>query len=156
MKIHLRQIPAEGLHLEGEENCLLPDLEAEGVRCAGLLRYNIDIGISAGALLANGTLIQPVELRCVACLEPFAHEIEVKSFAMHEELHGPETFDLTPFMREDLLLNLPPHPHCDRNGGRVCKAAQLPVAQTTGENEAQIKAQPDWSALDKLKIGQQK
>jgi len=22
--------------------------------------------------------------------------------------------DLTPFMREDILLNLPAHPHCDR------------------------------------------
>lgn len=152
MKIHLRQIPAEGLHLEGEEECLLlPELEAEGVRCAGLLRYNIDIGESAGALWANGTLVQPAELRCVACLEPFRHDINVKAFAMHDELHGPETFDLTPFMREDVLLNLPPHPHCDRDGGRVCKAAQI-----IPDDDAQIKAQPDWSALDKLKIGQQK
>ena len=151
MKIHLRQIPAEGLHLEGEEDCLLPDLEAEGVRCAGLLRYNIDVGVSAGALWANGTLVQPAELRCVACLESFVYEINVKAFAMHEELHGPETFDLTPFMREDVLLNLPPHPHCDRVGGRVCKAAHI-----SAEAAAQIKAQPDWSALDKLKIGQQK
>jgi uncharacterized metal-binding protein YceD (DUF177 family) len=151
MKIHLRQIPAEGLHLEGEEDCLLPDLEAEGVRCAGLLRYNIDVGTSAGALWANGTLVQPAELRCVACLESFRYDIHVKAFAMHEELHGPETFDLTPFMREDVLLNLPPHPHCDRDGGRVCKAAR-----TTHDDDTKIKAQPDWSALDKLKIGQQK
>ena len=139
------------MHLEGEEDCLLPDLEAEEVRCAGSFRYNIDIGISTGAIWANGTLTQPVELRCVNCLEPFVHEIEVKLFAMHEELRGPETFDFTPFMREDLLLNLPAHPHCDRNGGRVCKAAAV-----VGKEEVPSKAQPDWSALDKLKIAGQK
>jgi uncharacterized metal-binding protein YceD (DUF177 family) len=150
VKIHLRQIPADGLHLEGEEDCLLADLEQEDVRCAGSLQYKIDIGLSTGALWANGTLVQPVELRCVACLESFVHNIEVNSFAMHEELHGPETFDLTPFMREDLLLNLPPYPHCDRDGGRVCKATPLPVGETAAD--AQTKTQPDWSALDKLKL----
>lgn len=148
MKVHLRQIPAEGLHLEGEEDCVLADLEQEGVRCAGPLRYKIDIGLSDGALWANGALVQPVELHCVNCLEPFVHEIEVKSFAMHEEVHGPETFDVTPFMREDVLLNLPPHPHCDRHGGRICKAMPLPDNETSTET----KAQADWSALDKLKL----
>ena len=110
MKVHLKQIPAAGLHLEGEEECPILELDPEGIRCAGPLHYNIDIGISSGALWANGSLSQPVELRCVSCLEKFVHEIEVPAFAVHTELRGPETVDLTPFIREDLLLNLPAHP----------------------------------------------
>ena len=43
MKVHLRQIPPDGLHLEGEEDCLIPDLESEGVRCVAPMQYNIDI-----------------------------------------------------------------------------------------------------------------
>jgi len=146
MKIHLKQVPAHGLHLDGDEDCPIHDLEAEGVRCAGPLYYNIDVGIAGGALWARGSLSQPVELRCISCLENFVHDIQVPAFAVHTELHGPETVDLTPFIREDLLLNLPAHPRCDRDGNRVCKAKQ-PVTV-----EQDTRQQSDWSALDKLKI----
>jgi DUF177 domain-containing protein len=148
MKVHLKQIPAEGLHLEGEEDCLIPALEAEAIRCAGPLHYNVDVGVSAGALWANGSLKQPVELRCVSCLENFVHDIHVPAFALHTELHGPETVDLSPFMREDILLNMPAHPHCDRDGGRKCKGARSSIATS----EKPDVRKPDWSALDKLKL----
>jgi uncharacterized metal-binding protein YceD (DUF177 family) len=146
MKVHLKQIPTEGLHLEGEEECPIPELETDGVRCAGLLHYDINIGVSGGALWARGSLSQPVELRCVSCLEKFVHEIQVPEFAVHTDLHGPESVDLTPFMREDLLLNLPPHPHCDRDGSGVCKAKRIETAEQDTPRKS------DWSALDKLKL----
>jgi len=146
MKVHLKQIPSEGLHLEGEEDCPIQELEAEGVRCIGPLQYDIDLGVSGGGLWANGFISQRVELRCVSCLEKFVHEIRVPAFAVHMELHGPETVDLTPFMREEILLNLPAHPHCDRDGGRICKVKQV----ATREQDTRRKS--DWSALDKLKL----
>jgi len=67
---------------------------------------------------------------------------------LHTELHGPETVDLSPFLREDLLLNLPAHPRCDRDGGCVCKASRT-VTQARARTDER---KPDWSALDKLKI----
>jgi uncharacterized metal-binding protein YceD (DUF177 family) len=146
MKVHLKQIPPEGLHLEGEEDCPISELQAEEVRCVGPMSYNIDIGVSGGALWATGSLKQSLELRCVVCLEKFAHEIRVPAFALRMELHGPEMIDLTPFMREDLLLNLPAHPRCDRDGERVCKMAQ------SQPRASEAKRKLDWSALDKLKI----
>jgi uncharacterized metal-binding protein YceD (DUF177 family) len=128
VKIHLRQIPAEGLHLE----------------------YELDAGISEGALWVKGELAQPVELQCVRCLEKFPFEIVVNDFTVHTDLTGPEEIDLTPFMREDILLNLPAYPHCDREGGRVCP---MPEVLKNGENSGVLEARPpDWSALDKLKL----
>ncbi|MGI9114839.1 MAG: YceD family protein [Chthoniobacterales bacterium] len=152
MKIHLNQIRPEGLHLQGEEDCPLHDL-AE-VRCAGPLRYSLDLGVSDGALWAQGTIAQPVELNCVACLENFQHEVTVPGFALHTELHGPETIDITPFLREDILLNLPAHPHCDRDGGRVCKGPKLAMTNPAASPEKveAEKRQRDWEALDKLKL----
>ncbi len=132
MKIHLRQIPAKGLHLEDEEECRLPQLDRSEARCAGPLHYSLDAGISEGALWANGELTQPVELQCVRCLERFTFEIKVKDFGVHIELTGQEEIDLTQFMREDLLLNLPAYPHCDREGGRICPA---PVSRHPGDAE---------------------
>ena len=146
MKIHLKQIQTEGLHLEGYEECPIPELEGEEIRCAGPLHYNINLGVAGGALWASGLLSQPVELRCVSCLEKFVHEIKVPAFAVHMDLPGPETVDLTPFVREELLLNLPVHPHCDRDADRICK----PKRVTATEQDA--KRKPDWSALDKLKL----
>lgn len=151
MKIHLRQIHADGLHLEGEEECPIPDLATEDVRCTGGLRYTLDLGISEGALWATGSLAQPVELRCVRCLESFPFDIEAKAFSIHHDLTGPELIDLTPYLREDILLNLPPHPHCDREGGRICPAATRLEAGPPAPEKTE-KRQPDWSALDKLKL----
>ncbi len=150
MKVHLRQIPSEGAHLEGQEECALPGLGGDEVRCTGPLRYNLDVGIAEGSFWANGSLAQPVELRCVRCLDPFPYEIQVPNFALHMPLPGSETIDLTPALREDLLLNLPAHPHCDRDGGRPCGA--LREKEQQAESEQKAKLEHDWGELDKLKI----
>jgi hypothetical protein len=89
MKVHLKQIPSQGLHLSGEEDCPIQELASEEIRCAGPLHYDIDVGVADGGLWANGSLSQPVELRCVSCLQKFVHEIRVPAFAVHTELHGP-------------------------------------------------------------------
>lgn len=146
MKLHLKQIPPDGAHLEGEEDCLIPELESEGIRCVGPMGHKIDVGISDGSLWAKGTLKQKVEMTCVACLERFVHQIAAPDFTVHTELGGPEVVDLTPFMREDILLNLPAHPRCDREGDRQCKAAHHHAPPL------EVKPKLDWSALDKLKI----
>ena len=151
MKIHLRQIPAEGSHLEGETDCPIPELQAEDTQCAGPLSYSLDLGKNHDALWVNGTLRQPVRSRCVACLESFEHTIEVPNFAVHMELAGPEEIDLAPFMREDILLNVPPYPKCDRHGGRNCPAA-TPAEAGDDEAEAKKKREAAWAALDKLKV----
>lgn len=148
MKVHLRQIQADGLHLEGAEECPIPELAAEEVVCTGPLRYSLDMGVSEGSLWVTGTLAQPVELKCVRCLEPFPYDIEVHAFSIHHPLTGPELIDLAPYVREDILLNLPAHPHCDREGGRKCPAA----GKTATAQDEDGKRAPDWSALDKLKL----
>jgi uncharacterized metal-binding protein YceD (DUF177 family) len=146
MKIHLKQIPPQGLHLKGEEDCPISELEAEEIRCVGPLSYDLEVGVSHDALWANGSLRQSVELRCVACLEAFGHQIRLPAFALHIELAGPEIVDITPYIREEILLNLPAHPHCDRDGGQICKAAEAK------SEERDTKRRSDWSALDHLKL----
>ena len=110
--------------------------------------YSLDLGISEGALWANGSL----SCRSNCAASPVWSRFVTTSrsaFAVHTELTGPELIDLTPFMREDILLNLPPYPHCDREGDRVCKAAGTIAARP----DSVIKeAPPAWDELDKLKF----
>ena len=150
VKIHLKQIPAEGLHLEGEEDCPIPELAADGIRCVGPLHYDLDVGISAGALWANGTLKQPVEVSCVSCLEKFVHEIKVPAFALHTELHGPETVDLTPFIPRRYPAESARLSALRSRGRQGLQGAE--GIKKADDNAVLEERPPDWSALDKLKL----
>ena len=86
-----------------------------------------------------------VNVQCVACLRNFTYPVRVEDFATQVELNGRETVDLTDQMREDILLALPPYPHCDWNGQNVCKGALRESTESPGESHA-------WDELDKLKF----
>lgn len=120
MKIHINQIPVGGLHLEGEEPASILDIRDDLVRGIGPVHYALDVGLSDGGLFATGQLSVDLEMECVTCLEPFVHRLEVEDFAFQIDLGGSETVDLTEAIREDILLALPPHPHCDWDGEKTC------------------------------------
>lgn len=146
MKIHIKQIPPEGLHLTGEEEGDILGLEPEGITASSPVEYDLQIGLSGGGLFATGTLRVRVELECVSCLERFVCPVEVPDFAVQVPLEGPETVDLTPMIREDIVLNLPAHPHCDWNGEHACKGVAGVEAPSPPE-EADA-----WGDLDKLDL----
>ena len=147
MKVHISQIPPEGKHYEGEDPNTILDLHEHDIQPLGPVHYTLDVGLSEGGLFATGELGVDVELQCVNCLEHFVHPIRVEDFALQMELTGAETIDLTEPVREDILLALPPHPHCDWSGERVCHGIEAPRL-TAAESHG-----PDvWGALDQLKI----
>jgi uncharacterized metal-binding protein YceD (DUF177 family) len=151
MKVHLNQIPVEGLHIEGTEGNQILDLHDESIHPVGDVRYAIDVGVSDGGLFATGTVGVDLEMECVACLERFLYPLEIPDFACQVELTGREAVDLTDMVREDILLALPPHPRCDWNGRRVCQGASL-RAKTETATEPLSDPRQAWGALDQLKI----
>jgi uncharacterized protein len=155
MKIYVRQIPADGLHLEGEESEDILQLdEPEHVRALGSLRYSLEIGLSEGGLWATGTLEMDLELQCVRCLEMFSYPVRVEDFALQMDLEAEETIDLTPLLREDILLALPSYPRCDWSGERICPA-DLEVQENAGRPEQSDEnghgPSSAWQTLDQLK-----
>ena len=150
MKVHILQIPPEGLHIDGEEPGSILDLQGEIARTAGPIAYSLDIGLSDNGLFATGTLTVPLDLECVACLERFPFKLEIADFACQVELTGRETVDLTEYLREDTLLALPPHPHCDWSGERDCKGAFRKQSETADELLSDTREV--WGALDQLKL----
>ena len=157
MKIHQRQIPPEGLHIEGEDPAESLDLPAdESLRALSPMRYELDLGMSADGLWATGELSLDTELRCVRCLEAFEYPLTVPDVAVEMERPATETVDLTPLLREDILLALPAYPHCDWSGERVCPAQERLAegAVSLGESDGRSgePAPPSaWSTLDQLK-----
>lgn len=145
--VHLNQIPPEGRRIEGEADAGFLDLGAIGAKACGPVRYELDIGLSGGGLFATGRVSVPVEMTCVACLQPFVYPAVADPFAAQVEIGGLELVDLTPPVREELLLALPNHPRCDLIPGHSCPY-QGPESSGGGTQE---NAQSAWDQLDKLK-----
>ena len=124
------------------------------MRAAGPLHYSLDVGLSEGDLWATGTLALDVELECVRCLERFVYPVRIEDFALQMDLAGEETIDLTPLLREDILLALPSYPHCDWSGERICPVdlrAQENAGRLEQSEETGAAVPSAWQTLDQLK-----
>jgi uncharacterized metal-binding protein YceD (DUF177 family) len=145
MKVHIRQIPqGDTLHVEGEEDPAGLDLPDAGAVPVSPLTYSLDVGLSEDGLFATGSVTVRVRMRCVACLEDLEIQVTADPFSLQTELTGREQIDLTPFVREDIHLLLPPHPRCE--AGAACPAGALRTSPHPPETGATA-----WDALDKLK-----
>ena len=149
MKVHVLQIPEEGRHYEGEEPGKVLELNSDRARALGPIQYSLDVGLSDGGLFATGTVSVEIECHCVRCLEKFRRSLDVDDFACQIELEGREMVDLTEHLREDILLTLPAHPHCDWDGEKVCKAQ---FRDAPSEAEPLDDHRDVWKGLDKLKL----
>jgi len=146
MKVHLKQIPAEGLHLEGTEEREILQLEDTQIKSIEPVSYSLDVGLSGSGLFATGKLWTSLELECVKCLRRFDYHLAIENFATQLELTGAELVDLTDVVREDILLALPTHPHCDWDRKTVCPGPQDHV------EKQELEGSNAWDALDELKL----
>jgi uncharacterized metal-binding protein YceD (DUF177 family) len=150
MKVHILQIPPEGAHYEGEDPSSILELEDSHVVPVSPVRYSLEVGVSDGGLWARGPIGVDLECECVRCLSRFRMPVTVADFACQVELDGKEMVDLTECLREDILLALPAHPHCDWDGKTVCEASF-----NTDQNAVEPldeKRDDVWKSLDNLKL----
>lgn len=123
------------------------------------VQYNLDVEVVGEGILAKGSVRIPIDCDCARCLKPFVYTLDFEDWACHLSLEGEDkvvvdgdAVDLTPQLREDIVLALPQHPLCDSNcnglPGAVKKDEGKPsVAQSKGEKSTSI-----WDQLDKLKL----
>ncbi len=154
MKVHLRQVPTDGLHIEGEQDSGILELNDSGISPSSPVRYSLDVGLSDGGLFATGRLEVDMQMRCVSCLETFTDVIRINDFACQIELTGKETVDLTPDAREDILLALPAHPRCDQ--GELAGKCKPEWPVSSPGDVAEPESPKVWGALDQLNLKQKK
>jgi uncharacterized metal-binding protein YceD (DUF177 family) len=90
-------------------------------------------------------------------LKAFQYHIDLTDWACHLPLTGEEKVtvvndcvDLTPCVREDILLAFPQHPLCKRDCGGLPKKTNK--AQQTTDKTTEKGVSSAWSELDKLKL----
>ena len=151
------------LQLENNEVCLKGELPVaeldlgvadDLVRAEKPLRYDLTVQRLHDSILVQGRLRLTLACECGRCLKPFPFDLVLNPWAAHLPLEGEDkvsvendSVDLTPFVREDILLDFPQHPLCQpecagiksKNTVRVAEAADKPVSIV-------------WAELDKLKL----
>ena len=118
------------------------------------MQYDLRLKNWTDACWCRGSLRLVLDCQCVRCLKPFTHELELKAWTCHLPLEGEDRVavdndcvDLTPFVREDMLLEFPQHPLCKPDcGGLKTKTGK---ARKTGGWKLAPSA---WAELDKLKL----
>lgn len=155
LSVNLRHLEEHSLSLRGELPVEELDMETgdDMIRAGGPLRYDIEVQKLDSGLLIRGSLRLALECRCVRCLKPFTRELEIKPWTCHLPFEGEDQVavvndcvDLTPFAREDMLLEFPQHPLCRPDcGGLEIKTGK--ARKNTDET-----APSAWAELDKLKL----
>ena len=156
--VNLRQLEENDATLRGE----LPvaelnlDTHDEMIQVVQPLRHALQVQLLEDSLLVRGSLRLTLDCQCVRCLKPFQHELELDPWACHLPLAGEECVpvindcaDLTPYVREDMLLEFPRHPLCRPDCRGMEKMKTGKVRNAVGKDELTPSV---WSELDKLKL----
>jgi uncharacterized protein len=157
---NLRHLEAHNIELTGELPIEELDLDAldEMIRAEEPLRYDLEVQKLEHNLLVQGRLHLTLHCQCVRCLKPFQYRLDLKKWACLLPLQGEEPVavvndcvDLTPWVREDILLELPQHPLCEAEckglpKTHMGKAKKTSVASQTRQDSSA------WAELDKLKL----
>jgi uncharacterized protein len=154
--VNLRHLEERDVVLHGEVPADELDMDTRDamIRVTRPLRYDIEIQKMEGGLLIHGTLQLTLDCQCVRCLKPFTHKLELNPWTCHLPLEGEERatvvndcVDLTPLVREDMLLELPQHPLCKSDCGGLKEIKTGKTIKTPDEI-----APVAWVELDKLKL----
>ena len=155
LNVNIRHVEEHEIHLKGEMPVAELDfgVQDEMIRLEKPLRYDLQIQQLHDSLLVTGSLKLVLDCECVRCLKPFAYKLELTGWALHLPLEGEDKvsilndcIDLTPFVREDMLIEFPQHPLCKPECAGLKKKTKV---QKAGDEE---KPPSPWTELDKLKL----
>ena len=158
VEFNVRHLEDQNLHLEDEISASELDIDQldELIHVRKPLHYDLEVEKMDRAILVQGRLDLKLDCECARCLKPFEYPLVLADWACHLPLEGDEkvtisndVVDLTPYIREDIVLAFPQHPLCKPD----CKGLENPrkgsAADAQHESELTSSA---WSELNKLKF----
>jgi len=151
MKVNVKRIPEEGEQLSGADPGSIVELDTDDVSFAQPVEYDFLAQIQGRALLVTGRMRTTARLRCSRCLQQFRQRLAVADFVFHQELGHEDFVDLTPPMREDIILALPQRALCEPD----CKGLCPVCGKELNKGACGCKVSSEdvrWHALDQLKL----
>lgn len=157
---NIRHLERNDLHLKGELPAVDLDLDTvdELIILKEPLFYDLQVERLSQSIYVHGKMSVALQCHCVRCLKPFRQVIEGEQWAWDLPLEGEDQVeiendcvDLTPFIREDILLAFPQHPLCKTECRGLPKAPQKRSHQTSGATDSG-EVSSAWAELNKLKF----
>lgn len=164
LKINLVHLDDDPCELAGSIDPQEVDLDSgdELIHFRHPIRYDLLLTLFPDSLLIQGSIEAVVDMECSRCLAPFEEPFRFDGWACHIPLEGEDAapvendcVDLTPFIREDILLALPAHPVC----GEDCPGASESMSRAS-ESDAEVldsekvtgdqKSGSVWAELDQI------
>lgn len=151
-EVNLRHLEEHAVSVEGEMTPAELEIGIEDslVHVNEPLRYQLEVEQMEDGLLVQGALRVNLSCECARCLKPFRHQLDFEGWTAHIPLEGDEkaavvndVVDLTPYVREDIVLAFPQRPLCEPD----CKGS--PGANAS--EKSPLTSNP-WAELNKLKL----
>ncbi len=158
LTINVRHLIEQDLHLAGSimsKELDISDLD-NMIKVPGVVAYDLQVQRLERNLLVRGRLTAELLCQCVRCLKTFTRRLDLPGFATDLPLQGEDSVlegdfvDLTPWVREDILLAFPQHPLCEPGCAGLQKPA-LPGADAQPGQESQTTSTV-WAVLNKLEL----
>jgi uncharacterized protein len=159
--VNLRHFAEGNVELEGDlspTELELADIQDELVALKEPIHYDLEVEKNENHLHVSGRLNVLLDVTCKRCLKEFKQPLAMDPYHAYVPLEGEDAapvqndlVDLSPVIREDVLLAFPQHPLCNEN----CTG----LANVSGSKTASPEKSPPgnktasaWSELDKLKL----
>lgn len=152
MIIDIPKLRPEGEWFDGDEPAEILDLHDPGIQAGEPIHYHLFAQKVSGQLVVRGTVRMAIALQCVRCTEFYSTTIEELAFLRAYQISdATETVDVTPDIRDDILLRLPHHPVCSPECKGLCPRCgqNLNVGRCACRPPEE---QSRWAALDNVKF----
>ncbi len=160
LNFNVRHLEKRDVHLEDEASAAELDLVGidELIEVVEPIQYDITVERLGDNILAQGRLHCTLACRCARCLKAFRQELDLRHWAVDLPLEGEDKVlitndcvDLTPYVREDILLAFPQHPLCEPECRGLLGAAHSLQQPDSVETQAR-EVSSAWAELNKLKL----
>jgi uncharacterized protein len=160
LQINIRHLEKKPLELQGELTPAELDLENvdELIHATVPLKYDLEAQLMENSVLVQGNLEMDLQCECARCLKKFPYPIDLEGWAAHLPLEGEEAVavsndlvDLTPYIREDILLSIPQHPLCEPECRGLPKTPLRSEKKPSGASQS-VESSSAWAELNKLKF----
>ena len=143
------ELPVEELDLDGID---------EMIRAGLPLAHDLVVERHERSIFVQGSLHLTLACECVRCLKAFEHRLVLEQWFCLLPLEGEDKalvsndcVDLTPYVREDIVLAFPQHPLCEPGCRGLLAATPNGTRSSSGASIAGGSSAA-WAELNKLKL----
>lgn len=152
MIIEIAKIPEEGIELDGEEPAAILDFPADAeIQPVDPIRYHCHVQAVSGKLIVTGSLETRAEFTCSRCVRRFVLPVREAGFeAIQSYADRFAIVDLTPDLRDAMILAFPVYPVCSAECRGLCPHCGRDLNR--GRCRCVVSRDNRWTELDKLAI----